>query len=33
MAAYDRYFSGDLNNYQVTDEEIANNVSTLEKLI
>ena len=33
MAAYDRYFSGDLNNYQVTDEEIANNVSTLEKPI
>ena len=33
MAAYDRYFSGDLNNYQVSDEEIANNVSTLENLI
>jgi len=33
MTAYDRYFSGDLNNYQVSDEEIANNVSTLEKLI
>ncbi|MBD5267566.1 MAG: TrpB-like pyridoxal phosphate-dependent enzyme [Bacteroides sp.] len=33
MAAYDRYFSGDLNNYQVSDEEIANNVSSLENLI
>ena len=33
MAAYDRYFSGDLNNYQVSDEEIANNVSSRENLI
>lgn len=33
MAAYDRYFAGDLTNYEVSDEEIANNVSSLEKLI
>lgn len=33
MAAYDRYFAGDLNNFQVSEEEIANNVSSLEKII
>lgn len=33
MAAYDRYFAGDLTNYEVSDEEIANNVSSLEKLL
>ncbi|MGM9758673.1 MAG: TrpB-like pyridoxal phosphate-dependent enzyme [Parabacteroides sp.] len=33
MAAYDQYFSGDLRNYEVTDEEVANNLKDLEKLI
>lgn len=26
MAAYDQYLSGDLTNYEVTDEEVANNL-------
>ncbi|MGN1172610.1 MAG: TrpB-like pyridoxal phosphate-dependent enzyme [Muribaculaceae bacterium] len=29
MAAYDRYIAGDLANYQVSDDEIANNVKDL----
>ena len=33
MAAYDKYFSGDLRNYEVTDEEVANNLKDLEKII
>lgn len=33
MAAYDRYFAGDLTNYEVTDEEVANNLKDLEKII
>lgn len=33
MTAYDRYLAGDLANYEVTDEEVAANTSTLEKLI
>ena len=33
MAAYDQYFSGDLRNYEVTDEEVANNLKELEKII
>ena len=33
MAAYDQYFSGDLRNYEVTDEEVANHLKDLEKLI
>ena len=33
MAAYDRYIAGDLSNYEVSDEEVARNISTLEKLI
>ena len=33
MAAYDQYFSGDLRNYEVTDEEVANNLKNLEKII
>ena len=32
MAAYDRYFAGDLTNYEVTDEEVANNLKDLEKI-
>lgn len=32
MAAYDRYFAGDLANYEVSDEEIANNTASLKKL-
>ena len=28
MAAYDQYLSGDLTNYEVTDEEVANNLKT-----
>ncbi len=33
MAAYDQYLAGDLSNFKVTDEQIAENVSKLEKLI
>ncbi|MDE7150908.1 MAG: TrpB-like pyridoxal phosphate-dependent enzyme [Candidatus Amulumruptor sp.] len=33
MTSYDRYFAGDLANYQIPDSEIAANVETLEKLI
>ena len=33
MAAYDQYFSGDLRNYEVTAEEVANNLKDLEKII
>lgn len=32
MASYDRYFAGELKNYQVPEEEIAKNVAKLEKL-
>ncbi|MGM9842712.1 MAG: TrpB-like pyridoxal phosphate-dependent enzyme [Muribaculaceae bacterium] len=32
MAAYDRYIAGDLANYQVSDNEIANNVKDLPKV-
>ncbi len=32
MASYDRYFAGELQNYAVSDEEIARNVAKLEKL-
>ncbi len=33
MTAYDRYFSNDLSNYTVSDEEIAAGTSQLEKLL
>ncbi len=33
MTAYDRYLSGDLQNYQLPDEEIKKNIDCLEKLI
>jgi len=33
MAAYDQYLSGDLTNYELPDEVIAENVSKLEKII
>lgn len=33
MASYDRYFAGDLANYQVPDSEIAANVAGLDKII
>ncbi len=33
MASYDRYLAGDLTNYEVTDEDVADNVKDLEKLI
>ncbi len=33
MAAYDSYIAGDLGNYEVTDEDVARNTSTLEKII
>lgn len=33
MTAYDRYLAGDLANYEVTDEEVARNISGLEKII
>lgn len=33
MAAYDRYFAGDLANYEVTDEQVAENTKDLEQLV
>lgn len=33
MASYDRYFAGDLANYQVTDEQVRENTKDLEKLM
>lgn len=33
MAAYDQYLAGDLTNYEVTDEEVANNMKDIEKII
>ena len=33
MTAYDQYLSGDLCNYELTDEDIAKNISELEKII
>ena len=33
MAAYDSYISGDLANYEVSDEDVARNVASLEKII
>ncbi|MCQ2227006.1 MAG: TrpB-like pyridoxal phosphate-dependent enzyme [Bacteroidales bacterium] len=33
MAAYDQFLSGSLQNYEVTDEEVAKNLSELEKII
>ena len=33
MAAYDRYLAGDLTNYEVTDEDVAKNLSEIEHII
>jgi tryptophan synthase beta chain len=33
LSAYDRYFSGELGNHHITDEEIAASVSKLDKII
>jgi tryptophan synthase beta chain len=33
MAAYDQYLAGDLSNYSLSDEDIAKNVSVLEKIV
>lgn len=33
MAAYDQFHSGKMNNYELTDEEIAKTTDTLEKLV
>jgi tryptophan synthase beta chain len=33
MAAYDQYFAGDLSNYELTDEEVARNLTGLEQII
>ena len=33
MSAYDQYLSGNLQNYEVTDEQVAENISKLEKVI
>lgn len=33
MTAYDRFLAGDLDNYEVTDEQVARNVADLEKII
>jgi hypothetical protein len=32
MASYDRYFAGELKNYQVPEEEITKNIAKLDKL-
>ena len=33
MSAYDQYFSGGLQNYEITDEQVAENIAKLEKVI
>jgi tryptophan synthase beta chain len=33
MASYDRYFAGDLSNYELTAEELAKSIDPLEKVI
>ena len=33
MSAYDQYLSGNLQNYEVTDELVAENLAKLEKVI
>ena len=33
MAAYDQYLSGDLSNYELSDEELSRNLSQIEKVI
>ena len=33
MSAYDQYLSGNLQNYEVTDEDVSANISKLEKVI
>ena len=33
MAAYDQYLAGDLSNYELSQEEIANNLKDIEKII
>jgi len=33
MSAYDQYLSGNLQNYEVTDADVASNISKLEKVI
>ncbi len=33
MSAYDQYLSGNLQNYEVTDEDVAQNIAKLEKVI
>ena len=33
MSAYDQYLSGDLRNYEITEEQVAENIAKLEKII
>lgn len=33
MAAYDQYFAGDLTNFELSDEDVAENLSKIEKII
>ncbi|MBQ9285733.1 MAG: TrpB-like pyridoxal phosphate-dependent enzyme [Bacteroidaceae bacterium] len=33
MSAYDQYLAGNLQNYEVTDEQVAENISKLEKIL
>ena len=33
MASYDRYFAGDLSNYQLTEDDLSKSIDTLEKII
>jgi pyridoxal-phosphate dependent TrpB-like enzyme len=33
MAAYDQYFSGDLSNYSLSDEDIRKNIDQIEKIV
>ena len=33
MASYDRYFAGDLSNYELTEEDLSKSIAPLEKII
>lgn len=33
MASYDRYFAGDLSNYELTEEDLSKSIDSLEKIV
>lgn len=33
MSAYDQYLAGNLQNYEITDEDVQKNIASLEKVI